>query len=319
MKISVVSTLYRSAPHLEEFHARVSASVKALTDDYEIILVNDGCPTGSLELALRIQAGDGRLTIVDLSRNFGHHHAILAGLAQAVGEQVFLIDCDLEEAPEVLSQFEARMAQGDCDVVYGVQEKRKGGWFERLTGWFFYAAFNWLSRLNMPSNIMTVRLMSQRYVKALLQYGERELFLAGLFHITGFNQVAFPVKKTSRRESTYTLRKKIALFVNSITSFSDKPLVYIFYVGTAISLAATAAAVYLAYRRIVHDDSLTGWTSLIVSFWLLGGLIILFLGVIGIYLSKVFVETKRRPTLIRGVYRSGNQSSAADAAEEQRG
>lgn len=305
MKLSIVSTLYRSSPYLDEFLARVSAAARQLTNDYEIVLVNDGCPAGSLAAALRLQAGDPRLVVVDLSRNFGHHRAIMVGLAEARGEQVFLIDCDLEEAPENLLRFAERFVQGDCDVVFGVQEKRKGGWFERLSGGLFYAAFDWLTRLDMPRNILTVRLMSRRYVDALLRHEERELFLAGLYHITGFDQVALPVRKASKGASTYTLRKKIALFVNSVTAFSDKPLIYIFYVGTAISCSATLAALYLVYRRVVHDDSLVGWTSLIVSVWLLGGLIILFLGVIGIYLSKVFVETKRRPTLVRQVHRSG--------------
>lgn len=305
MKLSIVTTLYRSAPYLEAFHARISEAARKLGPDYEIVLVNDGCPAGSLALALRLQAADPHLVVVDLSRNFGHHRAIMAGLAEARGEQVFLIDCDLEEAPENLLNFAERLAQGDCDVVFGVQEKRKGGWFERLSGRFFYAAFDWLTRLDMPRNILTLRLMSRRYVDALLRHEERELFLAGLYHITGFVQVAQVVEKASKGASTYTLRKKIALFVNSVTSFSDKPLIYIFYVGTLISFSAALAALYLVYRRVVHDDSLIGWTSLIVSVWLLGGLIILFLGVIGIYLSKVFVETKRRPTLIRQIHRSG--------------
>ena len=305
MKLSIVATLYRSSPYLDEFHARVSAEARRLCTDYEIILVNDGCPANSLACALRLQALDPKVVVVDLSRNFGHHRAIMVGLAQAQGEQIFLIDCDLEEPPECLSSFAARFAQGDCDVVFGVQEKRKGGWFERITGGLFYAAFDWLTQLDMPKNILTVRLMSRRYVDALLGHEERELFLAGLYHITGFDQVALSVEKASKGASTYTLRKKVALFVNSITAFSDKPLIHIFYVGTFISFAAAIAALYLVYRRVVHDDSLTGWTSLIVSVWLLGGLIILFLGVIGIYLSKVFVETKRRPTLIRQIHRSG--------------
>lgn len=304
MELSIVTTLYRSAAYLEEFHARASAEARRLTDRYEIVLVNDGCPEESLAAALRLQAADPHVVVVDLSRNFGHHRAIMAGLAQTVGKRVFLIDCDLEEPPELLGTFAARFAQGDCDVVYGIQEARKGGWFERATGSMFYALFNWLTNLDMPKNILTGRLMSRRYVDALLRHEERELFLAGLWHIIGFEQVPMAVTKVSKGASTYTLRKKVALFVNSVTSFSDKPLIYIFYVGSLISLASAASAVYVVYRKLVHDDTLTGWTSIIVSIWFLGGLVILFLGVIGIYLSKVFVETKRRPTLVRHVYRS---------------
>lgn len=304
MELSIVTTLYRSAPYLDEFHARVSSEAKRLAKNYEIILVNDGCPGDSLATALRLQAADPHVVVVDLSRNFGHHKAVMAGLAQATGAHVFLIDCDLEEPPESLGAFAARFGKGDCDVVYGVQSNRKGGWFERSSGCLFYSLFNFLTDLDMPRNILTSRLMSRRYVDALLSHEERELFLAGLWHIVGFEQVPSEVVKSSKGESTYTFRKKVALLVNSVTSFSDKPLIYIFYVGSLISLVSAASAVYLVYRRLVHDDILTGWTSLMISVWLLGGLVILFLGVIGIYLSKVFVETKRRPTLVRHVYRS---------------
>lgn len=304
MQLSIVSTLYRSAAHLDEFHARISAEARQLTDDFEIILVNDGCPGDSLAVALRLQAADPHVVVVDLSRNFGHHRAMMAGLAQAAGEHIFLIDCDLEEPPESLGVFAERFSRGDCDVVYGVQAQRKGGWFERVSGGMFYSLFNRLTGLNMPKNILTSRLMSRRYVDALVRHEERELFLAGLWHIVGFEQVPSTVVKTSTSETTYTFRKKVALLVNSVTSFSDKPLIYIFYVGLLISLTAAAAAFYLVYRRLVHDDTLIGWTSVMVSIWLLGGLVILFLGVIGIYLSKVFIETKRRPILVRHVYRS---------------
>lgn len=304
MKLSIVTTLYRSAPYLDEFHTRVSAEATRLTDSYEIILVNDGCPEGSLATALCLQATDPHVVVVDLSRNFGHHKAIMAGLGQAAGEHVFLIDCDLEEPPESLGNFAARFGQDDCDVVYGVQPSRKGGWFERSTGGMFYSLFNFLTGLDMPKNILTSRLMSRRYVDALLRHEERELFLAGLWHIVGFQQVPSLVVKASKGESTYTFRKKVSLLVNSVTSFSDRPLIYIFYVGSLISLGSAASAVYLIYRRLVHDDILTGWTSLMISVWFLGGLVIAFLGIIGIYLSKVFVETKRRPTLVRQVYRS---------------
>lgn len=304
MQLSIVSTLYRSASHLEEFHARISAEARRLTDDFEIILVNDGCPGDSLAVALRLQATDPHVVVVDLSRNFGHHRAMMTGLAQATGEQIFLIDCDLEEPPESLGVFARRFARGDCDVVYGVQERRKGGWFERISGSMFYTLFNRLTGLDMPKNILTSRLMSRRYVDALVRHEERELFLAGLWHIVGFDQVPITVVKTSISETTYTFRKKVALLVNSVTSFSDKPLIYIFYIGLLISMTAAMAAIYLVYRRLVHDDTLIGWTSVMVSIWLLGGLVILFVGVIGIYLSKVFIETKRRPILVRHVYRS---------------
>jgi putative glycosyltransferase len=303
MKLSVVTTLYRSAGHLEEFHARVTAAARRLTEDYELVLVHDGSPDDSLARAIALHSRDPRVRIVDLSRNFGHHRAIMTGLAHVRGERVFLIDCDLEEDPELLQRFDAEMTRSGADVVYGVQAERKGGAFERLSGWLFFSAFNLLSTDPLPRNLTTVRLMTRRYVDALLQYREREMVIAGLWVITGFQQVGVEVNKGSRDGSSYTISRKIAHVVNSITSFSNRPLVFIFYLGCVIVVASGTAASYLIIRRMFFGVLLSGWPSLIVSIWLLGGLNLFCIGIIGIYLSKVFVETKQRPyTIVRRLY-----------------
>ena len=140
MKLSIVSTLYQSAPYVVEFHKRASAVATGLVnEDYEIILVNDGSPDESLDEAVNLAKIDTRVTVVDLSRNFGHHQAMFAGLTYARGERVFLIDSDLEEEPEWLIEFVATLEKEDVDVVYGVQQTRKGGWFERWSGNFYYS------------------------------------------------------------------------------------------------------------------------------------------------------------------------------------
>jgi putative glycosyltransferase len=306
MKLSVVTTLYRSAAHLGEFHRRMGRAAAALEPDYELVLVNDGSPDESLEVALRLAAFDPRLTVVDLSRNFGHHKAIMTGLAEARGERVFLIDCDLEEEPELLHAFDAEMRRSGADVVYGVQERRKGGLFERLSGEVFFRLFNLLTDDPLPANLTTVRLMSRRYVDSLLRHQERAMVIGGLWVITGYAQVALPVKKTSRPGSSYTLPGRVGVFVNAVTSFSDRPLILIFYLGLFIFLLALLAALYLVVRRVFFGVLLAGWPSLMVSLWLLGGLTLFSLGVIGIYLQKVFIETKQRPyTIVRSVYRGG--------------
>jgi putative glycosyltransferase len=303
MRLSIVATLYRSAGSLGEFHRRMSRAAAAFAGSYEIILVNDGSPDESLQMALTLQETDPSVRIVDLSRNFGHHKAMMTGLSYARGDLVFLIDSDLEEDPELLASFEsARQGQG-ADVVYGVQESRKGGIFERLSGWFYFRAFNLLSEYPIPENLLTVRLMTRRYVTALLSHRERETMIAGLWAITGFRQVALTVKKNSKGATTYTLARKFSLLVNSITSFSDRPLVFIFYAGLAIGSMATLAAVYLVIRRMFFGVALPGWPSLIVSVWLLGGLMLIAIGIVGIYLSRVFIETKQRPyTIVRHVH-----------------
>jgi putative glycosyltransferase len=299
-----VATLYRSAPGLAEFHARATAAARALAgDSYEIVFVNDGSPDDSLDRAIAIAGADPHVVVVDLSRNFGHHKAMMTGLDHARGERIFLIDSDLEEDPAWLAEFDSVMARTGSDMVYGVQATRKGGTFERWSGEAFYTLFNWGTGLNLPRNLVTARLMTRRYVEALLLHREREVFLAGLLQVTGFAQTPVEVGKLSLSPTTYTLRRKLALLVNSITSFSNAPLVFIFHVGVTISVLAMGYILWLVVNRVFFSAVQSGWTSLIASVWLVGGLNILFLGVIGIYLSKIFIETKQRPyTIVRSIH-----------------
>jgi putative glycosyltransferase len=307
MKLSIVATLYCSAVYVDEFCHRAGQAAGAIAgDDYEIILVNDGSPDNSLDLAIARSQADAHVIVVDLSRNFGHYKSIMTGLAHTRGEHVFLIDSDLEEEPEWLNPFYAQLQSDGCDVVYGVQENRKGGLFERWSGFCFYRIFRLLTGLTLPDNPTTARLMSRRYVDALLRHDEREVFLAGLWHITGFDQRAQPVVKHATSETTYTFRRKMSLLVNSVTAFSNVPLIGIFYTGIVISLLAAAYIGYLVAHWLFLANPPSGWTSVMASIWLLGGLVISFIGVIGIYLSKIFSETKRRPyTIIKCVYSCG--------------
>lgn len=303
MKLSIVATLYRSAPYIEEFHRRAGLAARQLTDDYEIVLVNDGSPDDSLARAVALTETDEHVVVVDLSRNFGHHKAMMAGLAQARGERVFLIDSDLEEEPEWLMPFAEQMEREGCDVVHGVQGERKGGLVERWTGVWYYVLYRLLTGLMVPFNITTARLMTRRYVDALLSFEEREIDIGGLWYITGFDQRPHTVKKHSTSETTYTFRKKLSIIVNAVTSFSSLPLTGIFYAGLGIFCFALVWAGYLVLHRIFVPQPISGWTSIMVSIWLLGGLILSSVGVVGIYLSKVFSETKRRPvTIIREIY-----------------
>jgi putative glycosyltransferase len=305
MKLSVVATLYQSASSLPRFCERASNVAESVAgEDYEIILVNDGSPDHSLDVALSLAQANPRLVIVDLSRNFGHHKAMMTGLAQSSGERVFLLDCDLEEEPEWLIGFEKQMNQSGCDVVYGVQTRRKGGWLERLTGAVFYRMFNLITGIRLPKDVVTARLMTRRYVEGLIQHEEREVFIAGLWHLTGFEQQAQPVRKHNHSPTTYSLGRKFSLLVNAVTAFSNAPLIAIFHFGLMICLGAALYISYLLINWYFFQRPLSGWTSVIASIWLLGGLTISFLGIIGLYLSRIYTETKTRPyTIIRHIHR----------------
>jgi putative glycosyltransferase len=304
MKLSIVATLYQSAAYIAEFHRRASSVARQLVgEDYEIVMVNDGSPDNSLDIAVQLTKSDSHVVVVDLSRNFGHHKAMMTGLAQAIGENIFLIDCDLEEEPEWLLPFAKQMADEECDVVYGIQEQRKGNFFERWSGQCFYWLFKILTGLAFPANIVTARLLTRRYLNALLRHEEREVFMAGLWYLTGFTQRSYVIKKRSGSETTHTFRKKASLLVNSITSFSNVPLIGIFYVGVSISVISIIYIAYLVTHVVFFASTLSGWTSVMASIWLLGGMIISFIGVVGIYLSKIFSETKQRPyTIVRQIY-----------------
>jgi putative glycosyltransferase len=316
MRLSIVATLYRSAPYLEEFHARACRAASQVTSDYEVVLVNDGSPDDSLALALALLERDERVRVIDLARNFGHHKAMMTGLAHARGDLVFLIDTDLEEDPELLVTFDDTLRAAEADVVYGVQRERRGGFFERWSGKLYFSLFHLLSDCPIPENLVTVRLMTRRYVSALVAHREREMMIAGLWASTGFRQVPIEVTKHVRSATTYTLGRKVSVLVNAITSFSVRPLELIFYLGLTIGGLASAAAAYLIVRRMFFGILLPGWPSLIVSVWLLGGLILACLGIIGIYLSKVFIETKQRPyTIVRHVYERAPEHTLPDSRE----
>ncbi|NNC98873.1 MAG: glycosyltransferase family 2 protein [Gammaproteobacteria bacterium] len=304
MKLSIVTTLYQSSSYLDEFHRRVGGVARSLVgEDFEILFVNDGSPDDSLELAVEISRKDNHVVVIDLSRNFGHHKAMMAGLTHASGEQVFLIDSDLEEDPEWLRSFSEQLIDEKCDVVYGIQEVRKGSAFERLSGEFYYWFLGWMLNMQHPKNITTARLMTRRYVEALLLHRESEIVISGLWLITGFEQRDQVVCKKSSSSSTYSLRKKISHSINAITSFSSKPLMLIFATGMTIFLISFIYLLSLVVNRLFFSTPLDGWTSIMASVWLLGGITISFIGIIGIYLSKIFAETKQRPNfIIKDIY-----------------
>lgn len=307
MRVSVLTTLYRSAAGLEEFHQRVSAAVSQITDDYELVFVDDGSPDDSLEAAKRILHSEHRIRIVELSRNYGHHRAIMEGLRHVEGDLVFLIDCDLEEPPELFLELVRKMQsaprQGEPpDVVYAVQQARKGRVFERFSGWLFYRLFNLLSPIKVPPDAMVARLMTRRYVEALKAHGESELFLLGLMGLAGFRQESVVAVKRHRGSSSYVLRKRVASAMNAITSFSERPLWLVFALGLSLSLLSLLAILYLIFRvTVLGIRGVPGWASLLVSVCFFGGINILCVGIVGLYLARVFMEVKRRPVIIKKV------------------
>ena len=272
--------------------------VAIIRKNWEAIIVNDGSPDNSNEQVLKLRDSDPKVKLVELSRNFGHHKAVMTGLNYATGDFIYLLDIDLEEPPEILTKFYSSLVSNKVDVIYGVQEKRKGAFFEKITGKFFYKMFNWMSEIPIEENILMARLMSKDYVNSLQKYKEKELFLGGVFAMVGYKQLSIPINKGSRPDTTYTFKKKMSLLVNAITSTSNRLLIYVFYLGLIVSLTSFIGIIYFIIRAVFYKDYLSGWPSLIISIWFLSGLIIISIGVLGIYLSKIFNEVKQRPLTI---------------------
>jgi putative glycosyltransferase len=299
--ISIVSTVYKSKSYLNEF---LSTCIAALNNiacaDYEIIFVNDGSPDDSLEYLIEKKKEIPKIQILDLSRNFGHHYAAVAGLHHSRGKYVFLADCDLEVSPEILVRFYHLLNSENVDVVYGYQVERKGRYLERFFGGIFWKALKYFSDIDIPENIVTERLMTRRYVEQLLRLGDRNLFLGGMMYWTGFNQIGVAVSKGLRKgKSTYTAIKRLRLLIEAITSFTSFPLKLLFYFGSIVTAISFSWGAFLAISKILNPENyLSGYVSLILVISFFSGIIEMSLGLLGLYLGKIFKQVQSRPLFI---------------------
>lgn len=295
MKLSIVSTLYKSAAGLREFYERAVGVAERITDEVELILVDDGSPDDSRAIALSLQDRDPRIVVVELARNFGHHRAMMTGLAHAKGDLVFLVDSDLEEPPELLEVFHSKLTTEGWDVVYGVQRVRRGSLVERLTGEAFFRITEALSDHPLPRNVVTARLMRKDYVRALVAHEDRAFLIAHLWVIAGFRQAPIEIEKLALSPTTYGFGARMHMAVQHITTTSTRLLYLIFFLGLGVFLLSLLMVSFFLVRYAAHGIGVDGWTSLFVSLWFFGGLIVLILGVIGIYVGNIQAEVKRRP------------------------
>jgi putative glycosyltransferase len=306
--LSIVTTLYKSERFLDSFVAQCQVAMAEIKcENYEIVFVNDGSLDNSLQKVLKIKETNNRIVAVDLSRNFGHHYAIMAGLNSASGDYIFLIDCDLEVPPTQIPTFYTKfMSTENCDVVFGVQEVRKGSFIERTVGGLFYNFFNSLTDTRIPENLLTERLMSRRYVDELIKMGDKNIFMAGMMQWIGFKQVPITIKKGQREgKSTYTLGKRISLSMQAITSFSSYPLIMLFKIGFFISVLSILTGVYFIVNKLINPEVvLSGFTFLIVALLFSTGIIVSSIGILGIYIDKLFNQTKNRQTfIVKDIYK----------------
>lgn len=267
-------------------------------DSHEFILVNDGSVDDSLAIALDLQKNDPRLKIIDLSRNFGQHEALMAGIRATCGEMILLIACDLEEKPEWLPAFREELSRQEADVIYGVHKKKNEGFFKKQTSLLFYKVFNWLSSVKLTRNIILFRLMKSNYVKSLLQFQETVLFLPGIMELAGHKQSPLYVDKSYKGSSEYRLKKLLYMAIDAITSFSTRPLTLLMLTGL-LALGLSFLAVLVTVILYFNGNELPyGTLFIIYSIWSGAGLLLSGLGMVGLYASRALIEAKRRPQVV---------------------
>jgi polyisoprenyl-phosphate glycosyltransferase len=301
--ISVVVPVYCEEQTIDELYARLSRVLDGLAPDYggEMILVNDGSDDASLDFLLALADRDRRVRVIDLARNFGHQLAITAGLDHASGDAVVLIDGDLQDPPEVILEMVARWRAG-ADVVYGQRRQRSGeSRFKRATAKAFYRLMNWLSDVRMPVDTGDFRLLDRAVVDVLTDMREENRYLRGMVAWVGFRQEALSYERDSRFAGTskYTLGKMLRLALDGLASFSSRPLVLSAQMGAVVTLAAFGYTLWIVGNKIADPTAtVQGWASVLVAVLFLGGVQLLSVGILGVYLGRVFGETKGRPLYV---------------------
>ncbi len=297
--ISVVIPVYKAENCLDELYRRLRASLEMITPNFEIILVEDCGGDNSWGLIESLASADPRVRGLQFSRNFGQHNGITAGMDHCNGDWVVVMDCDLQDRPEEIPRLYAK-AQDGFDVVLARRGRRSDPLLKRFTSWLYYLVFNYLADMDYDGETGNFRIMSRKVVKSFCMFRERLRFFGGLVAWMGYPTGSIDVQHDERfaGKTTYTFRKLWKLASETIIAYSDKPLRLCIRLGFIISALAFAYGGYIFYRALVHDVAITGWSSLIVSVYFLGGIIISILGIMGVYLGKTFDEAKQRPLYI---------------------
>ncbi|HEX5237929.1 MAG TPA: glycosyltransferase family 2 protein [Sphingomicrobium sp.] len=319
--LSIVVPCFNEEGCLAELHQRLSAAAhKAVGDDYEIVLVNDGSKDGSWAMMAAMAVRDPQLVAVNLSRNHGHQLALTAGLDLSRGDKVLIIDADLQDPPELLPEMLKVMDEEHADVVYGVRKSRSGETaFKRATAHGFYRLLSRATEVDIPVDAGDFRLMSRRALDALLAMPEQARFVRGMVAWIGFRQLAFPYDRQQRfaGETKYPLKKMMRFALDALTGFSSAPLKLASHAGLWLSFGSVLLIIYIAYAWIA-GRSIQGWTSLMLIVVILGAIQMFVLALMGEYIGRLYNESKRRPLYIvqevaGGERRDGRLGYIADA------
>ncbi|WP_299442088.1 glycosyltransferase family 2 protein [uncultured Aquimarina sp.] len=299
MKISIVSPVYRAQNLIDELVERLERSLSEMFEQYEIILVEDGSPDNSWEAIENICAKNKNVKGIKLSRNFGQHYAITAGLSTAIGEWVVVMDCDLQDQPEEIPKLFNKTKEG-YDIVYAQRELRQDSLFKKISSKMFYKTFGYLTDSKQDPSIANFGIYNQKVIRSILSMHDHVRFFPTMVQWVGFKSTKINVEHSSRAEgkSSYSWRKLINLAVDNIIAFSDKPLRLTIRLGLVIASLSFLSGLIYIYRYVNGEIKVLGFASIVISIWFLSGLIIFILGIIGVYLGKTFDKVKERPTYI---------------------
>jgi polyisoprenyl-phosphate glycosyltransferase len=298
--ISVVAPVYNEEKILPEFYRRVVATMEQMGEPFELILVNDGCHDSSPEVMRQLHETDSRVKIINFSRNFGHQVAITAGTDYASGRAVVVIDSDLQDPPEVIPDMVERWREG-YQVVYAVRSERAGEtWFKKTTAGLFYRLIARITSINIPVDTGDFRLMDEQVVETLRRIREQHRFMRGLSVWVGFKQIGIPYKRDARKagETKYPLKKMLRFAFDGITSFSYVPLQLATYLGFLIAGLSVLFILLVMVLRLGGEEAFKGQATTLVSVLFMGGVQLIFLGIMGEYLGRIYNEVKQRPLYI---------------------
>lgn len=303
---SVVIPIYNEEENISELYARLTAVLEKLCDEgghardrFEIIMIDDGSADRSWPLIMDLHKKDGRIKGICFSRNFGHHIAITAGLDNAGGEVVILMDGDLQDHPEEISRLYNEYKKG-FDMVYGIRQERHDPIFKKISSRLFWWMLRRFSGVEIPAGQTMLRLMSRRLVDAVKEMREHARFVHGMMAWAGFNVTKVEVLHSARHKgkSKYNIPRMFSLAFHAITSFSTVPLRLAIYTGFASSFVSLITGIFFIYQKIFHGIPVLGYASIIVSIFFIGGIQLLVLGIFGEYLGRTYQEVQKRPLYI---------------------
>lgn len=299
IQISIVSPVYRAEKMVHMLVERIVQSVTTITDRYEIILVNDASPDDSWQMIEHECAQNKQVKGVNLSRNFGQHYAITAGLSFAKGEWVVVMDCDLQDRPEEIPALYQKAQEG-YDIVYARRKQRQDKWLKRMTSRMFNAVLNWLSGLKKDKEVANFGIYNRKVIAEYVKIPEYARSFGSLIRYLGFRTTAIDVQHALRAEgkSSYTLHRMLKLTFDVIISNSNKPLRMAVGLGFSMSALSFLLALYNVVARMIGIISFPGYTTTVFSIWFVGGLLLFVMGILGLYIGKIFDQVKGRPNYI---------------------